>query len=209
MSGLGTQAGMMRGAGAAGVVIVFEDDFSTDTSANYYNYKYDTGAEYDPVKFDINDSDNGILQLDTGVSANAIVHKTATLDIGESYKIDFLAASNVRGQIISNTNDGTSTTGNGYVVRLRYNANGTLNGVSYGQGFSGTDTLGGSASIATSGTTVWMEREEAKKFNIYHNASGSQVLMGAITLNADPGTLYVGVQTHNASASYDNLQITY
>jgi hypothetical protein len=214
---------MMSFAAVAGLVLAlapaaqatpFLDDFNADTSANYYNYNYSSATFTDfasPYKFDIDDSDNNILQLDDSTGSNALIHKTATLDVGETYKIDFLDAGATRGQIItSSATPGDGTSAHWYVARIRWDGDNEFDAFNFGGDVpvpSSTFDIG-TTSTLTSGGSAYIERETATDFNLYYDTGAStRVKYGEFSLAADPGTIYVGVQTHNNLAPFDNLEI--
>ena len=204
-------AGLGLALAPATQAAVIVDDFNTDTSANYFSYNYTTGVENDPAEHTVDDGDNDILQL--AGNASGLLHKTATLSIGETYKIDILSLTSA-GQILSTSvnpvtgGDGTNTV-QSFAARFRW-SNGVISTPNSGQGFSGTWTVNGTSpsfTIAGSGTS-WVERQTATKFNWYLGADvGTRVLLGGYVLNTDPGTLYIGMNNHGTTSEFDNLQI--
>ena len=197
--------GMVFALAPAAQAAPFSDNFDSDTSADYYNYRYDL-FEVLGSSFGIDDSSNGKLQLYSD-AGNALIHKTATLDIGETYKIDFLDATGTRGQIITKSaTPDVGTSAHFYVARIRWNADNTFGGFNDGGDVTATEDIGLTSTL-TSGGSSYIERYSTTVFNLYYDTGAStRVKYGDFTLAAPyAGDIFVGVQAHNIVAPFDNL----
>ena len=197
--------------------VVLANDFSTDTSADF------TGSDSfgSGGLFTVDDGDSNELRILTGNNNTySVVHTTSSLDIGESYSIDFLDArtgesgggANAAFLMLStSTEQPNGSTSSGFRLRLdSENVNIRLSTFS-ANGADPTVTSSTSRSVAPD--RFWIDRTTATDFEFYYGSAGSRSLIIAGSLDAldvDTETIHVGFQAFGRPGtgfSFDNLEI--
>jgi hypothetical protein len=194
---------------------VLQDDFSTDTSANYTgSNSYGSGGSF---TVDAGDS-NEVRILTGGNNTYSVAHTTSSLDVGESYAIDFLDARTGESGGAGNGLFLMLTTGTGQAgssgssgFRLRLDTFATIRLATYSA--NGTNsTVSSSISPSAAPDTFWVDRTTATDFEFYYGSAGSRTLITTGSLHADDvdtETVHVGFQAFGGSTgfSFDNLRV--
>jgi len=187
---------------------VVHDDFESDSSADYLCLDYYRGGEF-PERFRIDDDDNGLLEITPGRGrAGQVVHRSATLEVGQTFRMDWLTPAQSGygiSQVLTDRIDQKR-----YSVRLR------VSDGAYQIDFRGDHEAGGTMgsvewhnrSPYTAPETFWVKRMSPTQFAWYRGAEPTErIKIAEITLDSAPGPLHVGVQAWATTARFDNLAI--
>ena len=191
------------------------DDFESDTSTNY------TGSDSfgSGGSFTIDDGDSNALRILTGGNNTySVVHTTSSLEIGESYSIDFLDARTGESggsgngaflMLTTDTGQPNGSSSSGFRLRLDSQANIRLSTLSV----NGPDpTITSSTSPSVAPDTFWIDRTTATDFEFYYGSAGSRTWITTGSLHpddVDTETVHVGFQAFGGATgfSFDNLEI--
>jgi hypothetical protein len=185
---------------------VFKDDFETDTTANFTCVDYTRGGKVAPESLSVDDGGNGLLEISAGYAVQ-VVHKEATLGVGECFKTDWLTQVVAQNSVTSSTSQVLTDDPNGrrYSIRLRVN-NGVFD-IDFRRGFKGSFEWFNNSPF-TAPETFWVERISETKFAWYRGASQDErVKIAEFTFESDPGELFVGLQAYRMTSRFDNLSI--
>ena len=189
---------------------IVHDDFERDSSEDYICVDYYRGGKY-PLRFSIDSDNNGVLEiapLQGGGKGGQIVHRSATLEVGQTFRADWLTPAQsgyAIAQVLTDTIDGKR-----YAMRLRVNDGAYL--IDFRHEHEGTGTTGTvewhNRSSYTAPETFWVDRTSATEFIWYRGAKPAErIKIASITLDSPPGPLHVGVQAWATTAQFDNLAI--
>lgn len=185
---------------------VFQDDFETDTSSDYTSIDYARGTAI-PDEFSIDSENSNVLEIRASYGAQ-VVHKEATLEVGQCFKTDWMT------QVVAHNSVKPSTSqvlnndpkGVGYNVRLRVD-NGVFE-IDFRRGSEGSYKWFNNSPF-TAPDTFWVERYSATEFAWFRGASvDERTKIAEITFESDPGKLFVGLQAYKMTSRFDNLAIT-
>lgn len=183
---------------------VFHDDFDRDSSADYVcrNY-YETGKETDLFSIDAPPGE-GVLQINAQGKVGAqVVHRSAKLEVGQSFCVDWLTPAQSGYSISQVLTD--STEGLRYCVRLRVNDGAYV--VDFERGHEGKVTWF-NRSAYTAPETFWVKRLSATEFVWSRSTPNLDLIkIAEITFDSDPGPLLAGVQSWATTARFDNFAI--
>ncbi|MFK7909972.1 MAG: hypothetical protein AB8F34_05145 [Akkermansiaceae bacterium] len=185
---------------------VYQDDFETDTSANYTCIDYDKGGKLAPESLTVDAEENGLLEIRAGYAVQA-VHKEATLGVGECFKTDWLTQVVAQNSITPSASQVLTDdpTGTRYSVRLR--VSGGVFAIDFSRGCEGSFKWFNNSPY-TAPETFWVERASKTEFAWYRGASEKErVKIAEFTFVSDPGELFVGLQAFRMTAQFDNLSI--
>ncbi len=189
---------------------IVHDDFERDSSADYTCVDYYNGGEF-PDRFSIDADDTGVLEIapfQGDGKGGQVVHRSATLEVGQTFRVDWLTPAQSGYSISQVLTD--SIEERRYCVRLR--ANDGAFDIDFRREHKGTGTAGTvewhNRSSYTAPETFWVERLSATEFAWYRGAEpAKRIKIADITFDSAPGPLHVGVQAWATTAHFDNLAI--
>lgn len=185
---------------------IVHDNFSRESGSDYVSMNYGTGKNASQ-SLRINPDDRGHMEIragsDSGQIAVQVVHRSATLNPGQMYRIDWLTSPGDEGyisQVLTDTPDGRQ-----YNVRFRF-IKGTYR-INFERGSSGSVKWVNRKAF-TAPETFRVERESPTRFTWYRGMTEEdRIVIAEITMDQDPGPLHVGVQTFRTNALFDNLAV--
>lgn len=186
---------------------LFKDNFETDSSANFTCVNYSQGGKVAPESLAVDGGDSGLLEIRAGYAVQ-VVHKEATLGVGESFKTDWLTQVVAQNSVTPSTSQVLTDdpTGTRYSVRLRVD-NGVFD-IDFRRGSEGSYKWFNNSPF-TAPETFWVERYSATEFAWFRGASvDERTKIAEITFESDPGKLFVGLQAYRMTSRFDNLAIT-